>query len=299
MSPALSTYGSSPTKRRRKRRTKTEIDSIRQSIIEVLRIDTPMTVRQVFYQLVSLGVIEKSEAEYKGTVCRLLSTMRREGDVPFEWLADNTRWMRKPNSYSGLERCLEITASTYRRALWDDQDARVEIWLEKDALSGVLYRETEKWDVPLMVTRGYPSLSFLHSAAMDISATDKPTYLYYFGDHDPSGIDIPRKVEEDIREFVPWVDLNFERVAVLPEQIEAWNLPTRPTKRTDTRSKSFQGASVEVDAIPPARLREFVCDCIERHIDPHVLAETKRIERLERESLLSLTQPGEEEGSEH
>ena len=288
-----SVYRSRPIKRRR--RSKAEIKSLRATIYDTLEADHPMTVRQVFYWLVSDGVIEKTEAEYKTTICRLLTVMRRERVLPFDWLADSTRWMRKPTTYSGLERCLKITAQTYRRSLWDDQDARVEIWLEKDALAGVLYQETQEWDVPLMVTRGYPSLSFLHGAAMEIEASDKPTHLYYFGDHDPSGVDIPRKVEEDIRDFAPEVELSFERVAVLSDQIEKWKLPTRPTKKTDSRSKTFQGESVEVDAIPLIKLRELVRDCIERHIDPYQLAETQRIEELERASLLSLAYPDEDE----
>src|SRR5262249_28588791 len=150
---------------------------------------------------------------------------------------------------------LRLTAQTYRRAVWDTQASYVEIWLEKDALAGVLYDVTEEWDVPLMVTRGYASLSFLHSAAETISSHSKPTYLYYFGDHDPSGLDITRAVEQGIRQFAPNADITFERVAVNPDQIEGMGLPTRPTKASDSRSKGFEGESVEVDAISPDDLR--------------------------------------------
>ncbi len=113
---------------------------------------------------------------------------------------------------------------------------------------------------------------------------------YYFGDHDPSGVDMPRKVEADLREFAPDTEIHFECVAVTPEQIEAWELPTRPTKKTDTRSKNFDGEGVEVDALPPAELRQLVSDCIARHIDADLLTETKRIEELERESLREFAQ---------
>ena len=98
----------------------------------------------------------------------------------------------------------------YRRSLWNDQDAYVEVWLEKDALAGVLYEVTDTWDVPLMVTVGYPSLSYLHEAAEQIAAKDKPAYLYYFGDHDPSGIDITCLVEDGIREFAPDAEIYFD-----------------------------------------------------------------------------------------
>jgi hypothetical protein len=277
-------YGARPTKRR----TRQEIKTVRDAIYSALAEDRPMTVRQVFYRLVSLGVIAKTEGEYKSTVVRLLTEMRRNDEIPFEWIADNTRWQRKPRTYSSLENLLQDTIRTYRRSLWDNQDAYVEIWLEKDALAGVLYQETAAWDVPLMVTRGYPSITFLHSAAEAIADIDKPTYLYYFGDYDPSGLDIPRKVESDIREFAPDADIEFERVAVTHEQIMAMQLPTRPTKKTDSRSKNFVGESVEVDAIPPRALRRMVEDCITQHIDDQAYEALQVAEEGDRTALMSL-----------
>lgn len=270
---------------RRRRRTLAEIDTIRGAIYTTLMEDHPMTVRQVYYQLVSRGVIGKTEAEYKQTVCRLLTQMRKHHQVPFDWIADNTRWMRKPHTYDSLGEMLRITRDTYRRALWSNQDVYVEVWLEKDALSGVVIQETDPWDVPLMVTRGYPSLSFLHSAAEAISQQDKPAYLYYLGDWDPSGLDIPKKVEAGIREYAPLVDLHFERIAVTHEQIESFNLPTRPTKQSDSRARRFKGESVEVDAIPPARLRELVRRCIKQHVDTDAFTAMQVAEESERDVL--------------
>jgi hypothetical protein len=283
---AKAVYGSSPTKPRR--RTRDEIQAVRDAIFDALYAENPMTVRQVFYRLVSMGVIEKSEQQYKGTVCRLLGLMRRERVIPFGWIADNTRWMRKPRTFSGLEAALTRTAETYRRALWDNQEDYVEIWLEKDALAGVLYQETESWDVPLMVTRGYPSLSYLYEAADAINDISKPTYLYYFGDYDPSGVDITRAVEAGIREFAPDAEIYFQRVAVTAEQIIDMELPTRPTKTTDSRSKNFEGESVEVDAIPPATLRELVRYCIARHIDEPALRRLEEVEQAEKETFLRI-----------
>ena len=127
----------------------------------------------------------------------------------------------------------------------------------------------------------------------------QPTSIYYFGDHDPSGVDISRVVEERLRQFIyeevttsfmddagAHVDIfRFERVAVEPWQIEAWSLPRRPTKKTDTRSKNFVGESVELDAIPSRRLRQMVRDCIEQHVDFYKLEKIQQTERLERETL--------------
>jgi hypothetical protein len=164
----------------------------------------------------------------------------------------------------------------------------VEIWLEKDALAGVLYDVTSQWDVPLMVTRGYSSLSFLNSAAETIASVGKPSKLYYFGDHDPSGCDITRAVEAGIREFAPRAEMTFERVAVTRDQIESMKLPTRSTKSTDSRSKGFQGGSVEVDAIPPRELRKIAERCIAGNIDADAHRKLKAVEAEERRTLRSM-----------
>jgi hypothetical protein len=277
------------TRRRVKtRRTEHDIIEIEEAIVGLLTLDRPMTCRQVFYRLVSQGVIGKSESEYQSTVVRLLSRMRRAGKLPFAWIADNTRLQRKPTSYLYLEDALQRIAKTYRRNLWDDVDCYVEVWCEKDALSGVLYSVTSKWDVPLMICRGYPSLSFLHAAATTIEAQRKPAFLYYLGDHDPSGVDISRFVEQEIREIAPGVDLMFDRVAVNPDQIKSMGLLTRPTKKSDTRSKNFEGESVEVDAIVPSVLRELVDSCISQHVSKRELAEHQDAENDDRETLAKL-----------
>jgi hypothetical protein len=155
---------------------------------------------------------------------------------------------------------------------------------------------THDYDVPLMVTRGYPSLSFIHTAAEQIAGQNKPVYLYYLGDYDPSGMDITRSVEADLREFAPNAEIYFKRVAVTKEQISAFNLPTRPTKKTDSRSRNFEGGeSVEVDAISPAELRAMVEACIVPHIDKDVMAGLERVEKNERDVLESII--GRLEGS--
>ncbi len=285
MRPPPEPYRSRPTKRGR--RSKAQMENIRYALYEIAgNPDVPaMTVRQIFYQATTLGVVAKTEAEYKGTVVRLLTEMRRSGELPFGWIADNTRWMRKPTSHSSLDQALQRTAEAYRRSLWDDQDVYVEIWLEKEALAGVVFDITSEWDVPLMVTRGYPSLTYLYEAAEQIEGKSKSAYIYYLGDHDPSGVDISRNVEERLREFAPDADITFERLAVEPWQISAWGLPSRPTKTTDTRAKHFDGESVEVDAISPADLRAIVRTAIEQHVDNARLEWLQQVEASEREIL--------------
>jgi len=192
-----------------------------------------MTVRQVFYQATVRGLVEKAESGY-GKVQNDLTLMRRDGVLPYDWLADNTRWQRKPQTFDSVEQALRETAAFYRKSLWTDADSYVEIWLEKDALSGVILPITSMYDVPLMVARGYASLSFLYNAADYINTLTVPTYIYHLGDFDPSGVNAGEKIEETLREMAPDAEIYFERLAVTEEQIDAWNLPTRPTKKSDT-----------------------------------------------------------------
>lgn len=278
---AATVYGASPINRHR--RTKTDMDALHVAIYSTLEAIQPATVRQLYYQLVSRGVIEKTEAAYKGIVCRLTAEMRRAGIIPYGWLADNTRWMRIPTTYTGLNAALVSMQEHYRRNILTEQGVRIEIWLEKDALAGVVVEETARYHVPLLVTRGYPSLSYLYEAAEAIIASGVPTFIYYFGDHDPSGVDIPRKVKVDLAEM--GAEFEFERVAVNEGQIREFNLPTRPTKQTDTRAKNFSGESVELDAIEPDTLRAMVRGCIEQHIDPVLLHRTRLVEAEERATL--------------
>ena len=260
--------------------------AVREGLVEIVEAYSPMTVRQVFYQAVTRGLVDKTEGEYKSTICRLLGELRKDGELDYDAIADETRWMRKPDTYSDLASFMSRSKRLYRRALWDDQDAYVEIWLEKEALAGVLVDVTARWDVPLMVTRGYPSLSYLWSAAnsLDFHA-DKECFLYYFGDHDPSGVDIQRSLTETLENMCEVAYFEIERVAVTPDQIEELSLPTRPTKQTDTRAGGWIGGSVEVDAIEPDQLRQLCEECIEQHVDEHELARTRQVEAAERQTL--------------
>ena len=269
------------------RSTKAEIDGRRDALRSIVAAMRPMTVRQVFYQATVRGIIEKTETGYTKVKTDLIQ-MRRAKRLPYDWITDSTRWQRKPTTYSGIQNALEETARLYRKALWNDIDAYVEIWLEKDALSGVVYPITWQFDVPLMVARGYASLSFLHSAAEHINSLDVPAYIYHLGDFDPSGVNAGEKIEETLRELAPGTEIHFERLAVTEQQISDWRLPTRPTKQSDSRAKNHGDISVELDAIEPGRLRQLVSETIEVHLPKDQFEILKAAEESERQVLTVL-----------
>lgn len=270
---------------KRIRATKAAVEQRRADLLAIVAEQKPMTVRQVFYQATVAGIVEKAESGY-GKVQTDLAKLRDEHALPYDWIVDNTRLQRKPTSYSSVEQALWDTAQFYRKDLWRDANAYVEIWLEKDALSGVIFPVTSLYDVPLMIARGYASLSFLHGSAEYIARLRKPAYLYHFGDHDPSGVNAGEKIEQTLRKLAPNAEIHFERVAVTRDQIHELRLPSRQTKTSDPRAKGFEGRSVELDAIRPQMLRDMVEAVINRHLPQAELRALQWVEQNERDQLL-------------
>ena len=276
----------------RQRRTKQEMQAFYDELLLIVDEQKPMTVRQVFYQAEVRGLVEKAETGY-GKVQRALMTMRTIKAMPFGWITDSTRLQRRPRTYDSIEELLESTAMSYRRAVWADLDRRIEIWIEKDALGGVVLPVTHAFDVPLMVSRGYSSATFIHAAAEEIGADFEQgikvgfeqgivTYVYHFGDYDPAGQDAARDIQAKLTEYAPAGSFSFEQVAITPEQIVRYGLPTRPTKQTDSRAKGFGEESVDLDALPPDVLRGLVRECIEQHLPSGWLDKITTVEAEER-----------------
>lgn len=276
------------------RYTKDEMTDLDDAIYEAAASEHPISLRGVFYRVVSAGKCAKSEKEYD-RIGRELLKLRRSGRLPYGWIVDGTRSTRLVRAYSGLEDALSDTRKFYRRRLWENQDERVMIFTEKDAISGSIWPTTAQWDVPLCVVRGFSSETYLHEIAETINAATGPVHVYQLGDHDPSGVVAWHSIEEKIRGFTEsHVVLHMTRLAVTEDQIRGSRtggtpLLTRPTKLTRNlhakhaswKSLSIE-ESVEVDALPPSILRDLVNEAIERHIDPDQLAITKEAEKSEK-----------------
>ena len=277
---------------KRIRRTKSDIDTIRGAIAAVVTADPPMTVRQVFYQLVVRGVIDKTEAEYQGTVIRLLTDMRIRGELDWDTIVDESRRARVTQTFDSVTDALNDTARFYRRSALRECPDYIEVWLEKDALAGVVYDVVAQYDVPLMVSRGMPSITFLWGSFNHIAhaaRAGKRTTIYQLGDHDPSGGLIPQNLYRRLNEWSVENDIEPPRVirlALTESQIGEHNLPTRPTKRIGNRhAYRFAGDSVELDAMQPRTLRDLVRQSIEVHIPRQTLAVLRAAEEFERDQL--------------
>jgi hypothetical protein len=244
------------------------------------------TVRQLFYQLVSRGKVEKTEQAYK-RVCDAAVQMRLDGSLPYSKISDGSRARRKPPTWKGAKEVLEWSAEIYRHDYWTRQPFRVEVWCEKDALSGVIQPVCDEYGVTYVATRGFPSQTLLYESAVQMAEVDRLFRVYYFGDHDASGRAIDRNLESELKRHGALVVVR--RVALEPWQIDEYRLPTRPGKTSDSRhdrfAAEFGGASVELDALPPDVLAEMVDSYIKENIVGDEWAKAQHIEKLERKTL--------------
>jgi len=258
-----------------------------ESAREILAEYHPMTVRQVFYQLVSRLVLENTEQQYK-QLSRHLTTAREEGIIPDEWIEDRTRRPRDVSMWDGLDEFLSDARYWYRRNVWNTQPRYVVCWVEKDALSGIFEDITEEYGITLVVGRGYNSHSIKAEMAKRFQSIEKPITILYFGDFDPSGENIYQNLKESFpRDF--GISLEIEKVALRFEDIERYQLPPNPAKKTDSRAGSFiekyGDISVELDALPLPVLQSKIKKSIEANMDLDALRETFEQENEDLEQL--------------
>jgi hypothetical protein len=287
----VSVYGTSPIKRTR--RTRAEIEALDAALVEIVEEFGPVTVCQVFYQAVNRDLVPKSETKGYRVVQRRLVALRQSRDIPHGSIVDGTRYVHGYPRYHDLDGFTTYAAGLYRKDYWATSEVNVEVWLEKDALEGVLLPTVvNECGLGLHVTRGFASITYLQEAADDIDRDGRPTYVYVLTDFDPSGVSIAEKVEEELKARIPLSDITVKRLAVDREQIERWSLPTRPPKATDTRAATFRRLHrtdlVELDSIPPDELRKLVKDAIDSHMEPWRLRQFRMVEQEERKTLRSM-----------
>lgn len=246
----------------------------------ILKVEFPMTIRQLFYRLVSAAVIDNCLADYQG-VSKAMTKARDDGRVPYEWIVDRSRATYKSSSWKNLAQLgatLEHVCLEYRRDYWQDQPNYVEIWCEKDAVTGSIDEVRREYGLTVEAQRGFNSTTNVHTVATRLlkhKCDSKNIIVFYLGDWDPSGTEI----EADVRRRVmPWqmgdVDLSdftLLRVAIFKDDISRFNLPPLRVKTTDSRAPRFVRAygnqAVELDALPPTELRARLRKAIEGVID--------------------------------
>ena len=252
-----------------------------QAALEVFRqYDTALTLRQLYYRLVSRRLFPNTINSYK-RLSRIMVQAREKGDVPLNCLEDRSRRIlgRGDAGFRSVDEFIKQRLASlkeswkgFRMPMWDDQPYNVLISLEKDALSRLVSDVANRYAVRTFPTRGYPSFTYVQRMASYIRnrLKGKPTIVLYFGDFDPSGVDIERDLTERLRKYGAG-DFEVRRVALTRKQIVEYSLPPMPVKKSDARTPSFVATygdeAVELDALEPNVLKFLVAQSIEDCID--------------------------------
>jgi hypothetical protein len=277
---------------RRKQRTPEELDALLGAILRVLdESREQITIRHLFYRLVSLKALEKTEKDCE-VLQYHLTKWRRAGLVEYSAFADSTRWYIRKPSYDGLHDALERTRDNYRRDMWAAQPYYVEVWVDKDAIAGVVSRIAESYGVPVFVYRGFSSLTGIYQASetfQEIKENGKQPVILHVGDYDPSGQVAADAIEKSLLTDFGCEGVEFHRIAVTADQVSELGLPTRPTKTSTHSGKWTGGDSVEIDAMSSEQIQGIVEAAIVELIDQHEWNALRKIETQERKTLAKIT----------
>lgn len=300
-------------------KNKERLSIINEIIEEYQDQDLVLTLRQLYYQLVSRDVIPNKQSEYS-KLSTLLKEGRMGGIVDWDAIEDRLRKPYTPSSFETPQEIIEAAYTQYRKDRMRGQYTYIEVWVEKDALSGVLKRVTSQYGVPILVNRGYSSCSSMfdsYNRFKDSMDEKKNITILYLGDYDPSGIDMIRDIKDRTREFfvrhyiddiesendsnedakershkfISWFNDHFEIVpiALTRDQIDEYDPPENPAKRTDPRAKEFirnhGSSSWEVDALRPEVLNSILTNNIVSRIDLSIYKKIIKEEKKDRVNL--------------
>ena len=263
-----------------------------------------LTLRQVYYQFVSRDWLPErwadkatgstnNERSYKN-LGKLVSEGRLAGLISWEAIEDRTRELTSNAHWTAPVDIVGGAAQQYAIDKWEPQPKRVEIWVEKDALEGVIARPARMLDVSYFSCRGYTSQSAMHEAARRLQGyieNGQQVVLLHLGDHDPSGIDMTRDIEQRLGLFLGRhsAELEVRRIGLNMDQVRRYGPPPNPTKVTDTRAQTyidtFGRRCWELDALEPSVIDRLITDEVLAERDQELWDEKAREEAAEQQLL--------------
>ena len=271
------------------------IDQVNQIIDEYQEQGYALTLRQLYYQLVSRDLIPNRQNEYS-KLSALVTDARRAGLIDWDAIEDRTRYLRKVRTQTGIASAIRNAANSYCIDLWADQPYYIEVWVEKDALVDVVAKACSLYRVPYFSCRGFMSDSEIYKAGIRMRKlydSGKDIVFLHLGDHDPSGVDMSRDILRRVELFGDLANkIDFHRIALNMDQIEKLQPPPNPAKDSDTRSKAYIQkyglVSWELDALEPKTLTRLIRDEIERYLDADKFNNMIRIEDEQTQELYML-----------
>jgi len=269
--------------------TKTRIDQANEIIAEYQAQGFKLTLRQLYYQFVSRDLISNTVQSYK-SLGDVVNDGRLAGLIDWDAIEDRTRNLRSSPHWSSPRSIVRACADQFAVDLWDKQENYVEVWIEKDALVGVIEGVCTELDVPYFACRGYTSQSEMWGAGqrlLEREKAGKKTTIIHLGDHDPSGIDMTRDIQDRLELFGSTAVIH--RIALVFAQIEQYNPPPNPAKTTDARYQSyadrFGEESWELDALEPRVIVDLIREAIQDRIDWDAWEESQQRQKTGREQL--------------
>lgn len=231
-----------------------------------------LTLRQLYYRFVAAALIPNKQSEYK-RLGSIINDGRLGGLIDWDAIEDRGRNLQTIPSWSDPGDIIEAAARSYAIDLWQDQDNRVEVWVEKEALIGVVGGAAKALACPSFACKGYTSQSEMWRAGMRFKAMEndgQTPVVIHLGDHDPSGIDMTRDTKDRLEMFAGF-EVEVRRIALNMDQVHAYSPPPNPAKLTDSRAggyiDQFGRESWELDALEPAVLRDLIQDTIREYMD--------------------------------
>lgn len=249
-----------------------------------------LTLRQLYYQFVARGLIENKQTEYK-RLGSIVNDARLAGLLDWSAIEDRTRNVRTASMWDDPQQILDAVAQQYQENPWEEQEWAPEVWIEKDALVGVIEPICRRMRVPYFACRGYASQSEVYAAGKRFAATveagRRPVVLH-LGDHDPSGLDMTRDNADRLAMF-SGENIEVRRLALNMEQVRRYSPPPNPAKDTDARFSSyaeeFGDESWELDALDPPVIERLIQDALDAIIDHDLWAGAMSRESENRERL--------------
>jgi hypothetical protein len=240
--------------------------------------DLILTVRQIYYQLMRRGIIvvnKDDKGKEYNKIIDLLNKGRLTGLIDWDAFEDRLRKPHLPYCATDIQDAFGDIVNQYRINLQEGQNNYIEVWTEKDALSGIIKSITEKYHVNMAIDRGYSGVGALYGAHNRFKEVEADKiYVLYIGDHDPSGLDMLRDIRDRIQIFNQdrFYDFELIQVALTRDQVREYNLPPNFAKESDKRYKAYVEATGdkecwEIDALEPGVLQKLISANIERLID--------------------------------
>lgn len=240
------------------------IEAANNIIDEYLSDGYRLTLRQLYYQFVARGLLENTLQSY-GKLGNIVNDGRLAGYIDWNAIEDRTRNLQGVSHWDHPSSIVEDAASSFRLDKWEDQKYRLEVWIEKEALAGVIERICRELDIDFFSCRGYVSQSEMWSAAMRLEGyydSGQIPIIIHLGDHDPSGIDMTRDIQDRMDLFTAPGTIEVVRIALNRDQIDEFKPPPNPAKTVDPRFRSYVveygNESWELDALDPRTLTNLI-----------------------------------------